>query len=137
MPQRYSCVLEYGYPPVVHLLARLKGAIVNLDHLNYFKTLVDLKSRSAAAKKLSITPSTLSLALSKLEQEVGVPLIEKRRGVVELTPEGEIFFEYADTSLRFLNNGLKLIQERRGGVLSERLLSALFFLYRAKIGLVS
>lgn len=110
---------------------------MNLDHLNYFKTLVDLKSRSAAAKKLSITPSTLSLALSKLEQEVGVPLIEKRRGVVELTPEGEIFFEYADTSLRFLNNGLKLIQERRGGVLSERLLSALFFLYRAKIGLVS
>lgn len=100
---------------------------MNLDHLNYFKTLVDLKSRSAAAKKLSITPSTLSLALSKLEQEVGVPLIEKRRGVVELTPEGEIFFEYADTSLRFLNNGLKLIQERRGGgTLREIVIGAVF-----------
>ena len=42
---------------------------MNLDHLNYFKTLVELRSRSATAEKLSITPSTLSLALGKLEQE--------------------------------------------------------------------
>lgn len=55
---------------------------MNLDHLNYFKTLVELRSRSATAEKLSITPSTLSLALGKLEQEVGVPLIEKKRGAV-------------------------------------------------------
>lgn len=69
---------------------------MNLDHLNYFKTLVELRSRSATAEKLSITPSTLSLALGKLEQEVGVPLIEKKRGAVELTSEGESFYEYVD-----------------------------------------
>ena len=74
---------------------------MNLDHLNYFKTLVELRSRSATAEKLSITPSTLSLALGKLEQEVGVPLIEKKRGAVELTSEGESFYEYVDASLRF------------------------------------
>lgn len=78
---------------------------MNLDHLNYFKTLVELRSRSATAEKLSITPSTLSLALGKLEQEVGVPLIEKKRGAVELTSEGESFYEYVDASLRFLNTG--------------------------------
>lgn len=83
---------------------------MNLDHLNYFKTLVELRSRSATAEKLSITPSTLSLALGKLEQEVGVPLIEKKRGVVELTSEGESFYEYVDASLRFLNNGLKMLK---------------------------
>lgn len=93
---------------------------MNLDHLNYFKTLVELKSRSAAAGHLAITPSTLSLALSKLEQEVGVPLIEKTRGTVELTTEGEAFYEYVNTALRFLNNGLKLIQEKRGGGSSKR-----------------
>ena len=48
---------------------------MNLDHLTYFKTLVELGSRSETAERLSITPSTLSLALSKLEQEVGVPLL--------------------------------------------------------------
>lgn len=57
---------------------------MNLDHLNYFKTLVELRSRSATAEKLSITPSTLSLALGKLEQEVGVTLIKKKRGEVDL-----------------------------------------------------
>ncbi len=87
---------------------------MNLDHLNYFKTLVELRSRSATAEKLSITPSTLSLALGKLEQEVGVPLIEKKRGAVELTSEGESFYEYVDASLRFLNNGLKMLKESIG-----------------------
>lgn len=86
---------------------------MNLDHLNYFKTLVELRSRSATAEKLSITPSTLSLALGKLEQEVGVPLIEKKRGAVELTSEGESFYEYVDASLRFLNTGLNMLKEKR------------------------
>lgn len=99
---------------------------MNLDHLNYFKTLVELKSRSAAAEYLAITPSTLSLALSKLEQEVGVPLIEKTRGTVELTTEGEAFYEYVNTALRFLNNGLKLIQEKRGGLQREIVIGAVF-----------
>ena len=101
---------------------------MNLDHLNYFKTLVELKSRSATAKRLSITASTLSLALSKLEQEIGVPLIEKTRGTVKLTSEGESFYEYVNTSLRFLDNGLKLIQEKAGGgeLQSEIVIGAVF-----------
>lgn len=83
---------------------------MNLDHLNYFKTLVELRSRSATAEKLSITPSTLSLALGKLEQEVGVPLIEKKRGAVELTSEGESFYEYVDTSLRFFEHWVEYVE---------------------------
>ena len=100
---------------------------MNLDHLTYFKTLVELGSRSETAERLSITPSTLSLALSKLEQEVGVPLIQKKRGSVELTSEGEAFYEYVEISLRFLNNGLKLLQEKRGGgVQGEIVIGAVF-----------
>ena len=105
---------------------------MNLDHLNYFKTLVELKSRSAAAEYLAITPSTLSLALSKLEQEVGVPLIEKTRGTVELTTEGEAFYEYVNTALRFLNNGLKLIQEKRGGDLQREIVIGAVFSVQSK-----
>lgn len=105
---------------------------MNLDHLNYFKTLVELKSRSAAAGHLAITPSTLSLALSKLEQEVGVPLIEKTRGTVELTTEGEAFYEYVNTALRFLNNGLKLIQEKRGGGLQREIVIGAVFSVQSK-----
>lgn len=107
---------------------------MNLDHLTYFKTLVELGSRSETAEHLSITPSTLSLALSKLEQEVGVPLIQKKRGSVELTNEGEAFYEYVEISLRFLNNGLKLLQEKRGGAFEAKSLLAWCSLSRAKIG---
>lgn len=99
---------------------------MNLDHLNYFKTLVELRSRSATAEKLSITPSTLSLALGKLEQEVGVPLIEKKRGAVELTSEGESFYEYVDASLRFLNNGLKMLKEKQFGSQREIVVGTVF-----------
>lgn len=99
---------------------------MNLDHLNYFKTLVELRSRSATAEKLSITPSTLSLALRKLEQEVGVPLIEKKRGAVELTSEGELFYEHVDTSLRFLNNGLKMLKEKQCGSQREIVVGTVF-----------
>lgn len=107
---------------------------MNLDHLTYFKTLVELGSRSETAERLSITPSTLSLALSKLEQEVGVSLIQKKRGSVELTSEGEAFYEYVETSLRFLNNGLKLLQEKRGGAFKAKSLLVRCSLSRAKIG---
>lgn len=107
---------------------------MNLDHLTYFKTLVELGSRSETAERLSITPSTLSLALSKLEQEVGAPLIQKKRGSVELTSEGEAFYEYVETSLRFLNNGLKLLQEKRGGAFKAKSLLVRCSLSRAKIG---
>lgn len=84
---------------------------MNLDHLRYFKTLVELGNRNETAQKLTITPSTLSLAITKLENEIGVPLFEKTRGSVRPTEKGRAFYEYVSTSLRFLDNGLSLIQE--------------------------
>lgn len=88
---------------------------MNLDHLYYFKALVEAKSRTVAADRLAITPSTLSLAISKLERELGVTLIEKKRGSVELTTDGVAFYEYVATALRFLDGGVNILQERHGG----------------------
>lgn len=52
---------------------------MNLDHLYYFKSLVETGSRNDTARIMSITPPTLSLAISKLEKELGVSLFEKKR----------------------------------------------------------
>lgn len=93
---------------------------MNLDHLYYFKALVEAKSRTVAADRLAITPSTLSLAISKLERELGVTLIEKKRGSVELTTDGVAFYEYVATALRFLDGGVNILQERHGGGCSKR-----------------
>lgn len=87
---------------------------MNLDHLYYFKTLVETKSRSATAEKLAITPSTLSLAITKLERELNTSLLDKKRGSVCLTTDGQVFYEYIATALRFVDGGIKILQERNG-----------------------
>lgn len=88
---------------------------MNLDHLYYFKTLVETNSRTEAADKLAVTPSTLSLAISKLERELNVALIDKKRGSVNLTTDGQAFYEYVATALRFIDGGVNILQERHGG----------------------
>lgn len=93
---------------------------MNLDHLYYFKTLVETKSRSATAEKLAITPSTLSLAITKLERELNTSLLDKKRGSVSLTTDGQVFYEYIATALRFVDGGIKILQERNGGSISKR-----------------
>ncbi|MFR1639215.1 MAG: LysR family transcriptional regulator [Eggerthellaceae bacterium] len=60
---------------------------MNLDHLYYFKALVETGSRNDTARIMSITQPTLSLAISKLEKELGVSLVEKKKGAVELTKD--------------------------------------------------
>ena len=99
---------------------------MNLDHLTYFKTLVELGSRSETAERLSITPSTLSLCAFKLEQEVGVPPFQKKRGSVELTSEGETFYEYVETSLRFPEQRVEIAPRKAGGVQGEIVIGTVF-----------
>lgn len=110
---------------------------MNLDHLYYFRTLVELKSRNRAAERLSITPSTLSLAISKLEREVGVPLIEKKRGSVDLTSDGQAFYEYVATALSFLDGGLRVLRERHGGGFKARSPLEPCFQFKTKSGRAS
>lgn len=108
---------------------------MNLDHLYYFKTLVETKSRSATAEKLAITPSTLSLAIAKLERELNTSLLDKKRGSVSLTTDGQVFYEYIATALRFVDGGIKILQERKGGgSLKAKLPSEQFFRSRTKTG---
>lgn len=109
---------------------------MNLDHLYYFKTLVETKSRTATAEKLAITPSTLSLAITKLERELNTSLLDKKRGSVSLTTDGQVFYEYIATALRFVDGGIKILQERNGGGGSLKAKSLLerFFLFKTKIG---
>ena len=101
-------------------IEKMRRSEMNLDHLYYFKTLVETKSRSATAEKLAITPSPLSLAIAKLERELNTSLLDKKRGSVSLTTDGQVFYEYIATALRFVDGGIKILQERNGGAVSKR-----------------
>lgn len=86
---------------------------MNLAHLYYFKELVNTRNRKAAAESMSISQPTLSQAMSRLESELGVPLFEKGRTGVKLTEEGEAFYHYVNSSLRYLDSGIDFITKKQ------------------------
>ncbi len=54
---------------------------------------VELGGFSAAARELGLTPSALSKLVTRLEDRLGVRLINRTTRKLHLTPEGEAFFE--------------------------------------------
>jgi DNA-binding transcriptional LysR family regulator len=62
---------------------------VLIRHLAYFATLAREKHFARSAELCNITQPTLSLAIRKLEDYLGVPLVERGQRFVGLTPEGE------------------------------------------------
>ena len=68
---------------------------MDLEKLRIFLTVAECSSFSLGAKRLYISHSTTSRAVSALEEELGVPLIRRDNRVLGLTPAGEILREEA------------------------------------------
>src|ERR1700709_726255 len=62
--------------------------MLNLGRLNVFQEVVERGSFSAAADALSYSQSAVSQSIATLEGELGVGLIERRRGGLRRTPAG-------------------------------------------------
>jgi DNA-binding transcriptional LysR family regulator len=63
--------------------------------LRVFVRVMDRGSFSAAAKDLALTPSAVSKLVSRLEDRLGVRLLERSTRRLALTPEGETFLSRA------------------------------------------
>lgn len=85
---------------------------MNLAHLYYFRKLVEVKNYSRAAEELFIAQPTLSLAVSSLERELGCILVKKRRNALELTEEGEEFYDAVVTATNALDDVTRAIKEQ-------------------------
>lgn len=68
---------------------------MTLNQIYYFAKTAELMHMANAAKELMIAQPSLSMSISKLEEELGVALFEKRGRGIALTPEGTIFLEHA------------------------------------------
>ena len=93
---------------------------MNLSQLYYFRTLTQVKSYKKAAAELFISEPTLSVAIKKLESELGCELLERKRHTISLTPDGEEFAECVELSLSNLDAHVESIKRRsqqRNGVL--------------------
>lgn len=71
---------------------------MNYQNIKVFQAILEHQNISAAAKALNYTRSTVSEALKQLEDELGVQLIVRERGVrkVTLTPAGRAFVPLVD-----------------------------------------
>lgn len=67
----------------------------DLRQLRYFLVLAEEPSFTRAAARLHLTQQALSLAVKQLEQRVGIELIVRRPGRVELTPAGAALLDHA------------------------------------------
>ena len=72
---------------------------MDLHYLEYIIEIANMHSISRAADNLFVTPSSLSQYLSRLEQELGVKLFERKRNEMQLTAAGKLYVESCEQML--------------------------------------
>lgn len=84
-----------------------KGELVQIDTLRYFVELARVGSFYGAAKNVYISQQGLSKAISALEAELGVKLVERESRGVRLTGSGEVLLDHAKVLLDEYSDTLK------------------------------
>ena len=83
---------------------------MDLLKLQYFKAVAETENLTRAAKLLYVTQPNLSVSITRLEEELGVALFQRRRGKITLTANGKIFLEYVDQVFRSLDEGVQAVR---------------------------
>lgn len=86
---------------------------MTLQELRYFCVTAEVLHYTRASRLLYISQPSLSYAINKLEQELGVPLFEKNGKRVSLTKYGEEFLPYAKRALAELSEGTEHLREMK------------------------
>jgi len=73
--------------------------LMDNKHLKMFLALADTLHFAQASEVCHVSPSTLSRNIQQLEQQLNVTLFERDNRTVTLTREGELFVQYAKSSL--------------------------------------
>ncbi len=83
---------------------------MDLTQLNYFRTAARTGNLSKAAQELFVTQPNLSRSISRLEEELGVPLFDHRKGKVALNEYGRVFLSSVELAFDQLNTGAQTIR---------------------------
>lgn len=83
---------------------------MEFSQLRYFQMVAKTENISKAAQSLYITQPNLSKSISRLEQELGVPLFDHRKGKIVLNDYGRLFLSSVNLAFDHLNTGVESIQ---------------------------
>ena len=90
---------------------------LNFNHLRYFWAVAHAQSLTAAAQRMNLSQSALSVQVQKLERQMGHPLFERVGRRLVLTEAGRIALDYADTVFK---SGEELMSTLRGSPVASR-----------------
>lgn len=76
--------------------------------LRLFLRVAELGNLTKAAQDLSLSPSSASARLAKLEETTGFRLLNRTTRTISLTTDGADFLPYAQQSIELLDTGLSL-----------------------------
>lgn len=72
---------------------------MEMAQLEYFSRVVQEKSFSKAADKVFRTQPAVSIAIRRLEEEIGLPLLDRTQKTPVLTEAGKVVYDYAQRIL--------------------------------------
>jgi len=84
---------------------------VDFQQIKYFQKLAEVQNFSQAAIELSLSQPALSRSISRLEEEIGVPLFERKSRGVEINKYGEIFLQHVNQALSEMKQAKDKIQD--------------------------
>ena len=87
---------------------------MEMRHLQSFIALAEEGTFTAAARKINIVQSGLSVTIKEMEQELGVQLVNRTTRTVSLTHAGELFLAHARSSLAMLRDGIEAVRSEDG-----------------------
>jgi len=92
---------------------------IELRHLRYFTAVVEESSFTGAARRMHVTQQVLSAQVRKLEEILGVQLLERTSRGVALTPAGAAFLESARDTLASLDRAVAAAHNAARAVTGE------------------
>ena len=83
---------------------------MNMMQLQYFKTVAETNKMAEAARQMHVTPAAISIAISKLEEELGVRLFDRTAISVELNDAGRVYLQTVNEVLKLLEEGENVLR---------------------------
>ena len=79
---------------------------LELRQLEYFQMASRLKNITRAAQRLKVSQPNITVAIKKLESELGILLFDRSQKQLSLTPEGAVFLSRIETALRCIEDAV-------------------------------
>lgn len=87
------------------------GTTIDLNHVAWFVRVVEAESFTRAAEGLGLRKSSLSRAVSRLEEDLGVRLLQRTTRRLSLTDAGRSYFAQARSALTGLSDAAATVSD--------------------------